>query len=51
MVRNQKTQFFDHIRVRVGRFVHEFGVGLAALHRVQFAEPWKPARRPTYGEW
>ena len=54
MVRSQSGQFFDHInsfRVTLGRVISEINAGLVALHRVQFDEPWKPVRKPTYGEW
>ena len=50
----QKTGIFDHFagaRRGFGRLVHEIAAGLEALHRVQFDEPWKPVRKPTYGEW
>lgn len=52
MIRNT-SKFFDQVTgawARLGRFVQEVNVGLAALHRAQFDEPWKPTHRPTYGE-
>ncbi len=54
MVRNQSGQFFDHINsfgASLRRLIRDINVGLVALHRVQFDEPWKSARRPMYGEW
>ena len=54
MTTTKKTPIFDHLagaRQRFGRLVSEIAAGLAVLHRVQFEEPWKPARKPTYGEW
>lgn len=54
MVRHQSTQIFDQMTnawARFGQLVREVNLGLTALHRVQFDEPWKPIRKPTYGEW
>lgn len=48
------TRFFDQVsgvRRQLARVVHDIAIGLDALHRVQFEEPWRPVRRPMYGEW
>ena len=50
MHRTQSGQFFDHpnsFATTVSRLVREIAAGLAVLHRVQYAEPWK--QQPTRG--